>query len=367
MKHIELIELIYKYRHTIDEAFGGEPISELPNRLIQDAAIFQRVAKEYELSDSYIQFANAMLKRVDANYTFGDYKPEIKRLMQYKADYLETQDAHILLRIKELARTLYKKIEQRDILINARINDIISDNDLSIELIIKDAKDIDERITDLIEAHAQNLKILGTELRGLDDALDEMLKDISIDLLPFIENIHLYNNRLSDFILRTQKRKEQNKKLASLSNKIIKEQDHELKSLLLSNPQLYHHTLVKKRNIKYLPSSMELGRATFVAALGKILYIEKASRKAVVEKPYKKSQTVKLQVVRLELIQQDINADQPADIYNYILEHPEIRKFTEDQTIYAFKAYLTIVQNNRKNITLERDYNNNNIRITKWI
>lgn len=367
MKHIELIELIYKYRHTIDAAFSGETIKELPSKLIQDAAIFQRVAKEYELSDSYVQFANAMLKRVDANYTFGDYKPEIKRLMQYRADYLERKDTEILSRIKELVRTLYKKIEQRDILINARINDIISDNDLSIELVIEDAKDIDTRIIDLIEAHAQNLKILGSELRGLDEGLDEMLVDIGLDLLPFTENIHLYNDRLSDFILRTQKRKEQNKKLASLSNKIIKEQDHELKSLLLSNPQLYYHTLTKRNHIKHLPSSIELRKTSFVTALSKLLHIKKASRQAIVNKPYKKSQTVKLQAVKLEVIEQDILSHKPDDIYEYILQHPEIQKFPKDQTLYAFKAYLTIIQNHRENIALKRDYNSNNIRITQWI
>lgn len=371
MKHIELIELLYKHRHLIDEAFRGENVRDLPRELVEEAAIFQRVAKQYELSDSYVQFANAMLKRVNANYTFGDYNEEIKLLMRQKNDYLETKDKHLLIRMKELVRTLYKKIEQRDILINARINDIVNDNDLSIDLIIKDAKEVDERIAELINAHSDNLKILGKELRSLDEELDNMLIDIGIDLLPLTENIHTYNKRLSDFILRTEKRKEQNRKLLSLSNKIIKETDHELKSLLLSNSQIYHHTLKERENgsVKYLPTSFDLKTPSFITSLAKLLKIEKTARLAVVEKPYKVSQSIEIKAVRLEIIQRDISMNKPEDLYEYIQHHDEIKKFNEENLCksHAFKTYLTIVQNNRENIILETHYNSNNIRIARWI
>ena len=282
MRHMELIELIYKHRDLINKAFSGEPIQEIPRELINDVAIFQKVAKQYELSDSYVQFANTMLKRVDANYTFGDYNEEIKLLMKQKNDYLESNEKIILARMEKLVRTLYKKIQQRDILISARINDIVNDNELSIELIVKDAKEIDERITELVVAHTENLKVLGKELRGLDDKFDEVLVDIGLDMLPFTENIHTYNKRLSDFILRTKKRKIQNKKLFALSNKIIKESDHQLKSLLLSNPKLYYHTLKEKKKsiIKYMPDTIELKKATFLDTLLKALKLKKTQKKA---------------------------------------------------------------------------------------
>lgn len=371
MKHIELIELIYKYRYIIDEAFKGEKIQELPSELIDDISIFQKVAKQYELSDSYVQFANAMLKRVDANYTFGDYNEEIKLLVKQKSDYLETNDKNILFRIKDLVRTLYKKIEQRDVLINARINDIINDNDLSIELIIKDAMDVDNRIAELIEAHSQNLKILGNELRGLDKEVDNMLIDIGLDIIPFTQNIHKYNTRLSDFILKTEKRKEQNKKLSSLSNKIIKEQDNQLKSLLLSNHQIYHHTIKHKKtgNIKYFPNPIELKKTSFIDTLSKILRIEKVNRSTDTKKPYKKSTNIELKAIRIDIIQKDILTNKPSDIYKFILQHPEIEKFKEDnlEKSSAFKTYLTIIQNNREHIDLETKFNNSNIRVAKWI
>jgi len=371
MKHIDLIKTLYANRHLIDSAFNGEDIENLPSELIDDIGVFQKVAKKYELSDMYVQFANTMLKRVDANYTFGDYNEEIKLLIKQKEDYLGTGDLDILNRIKSLVRTLYKKIEQRDILINARINDIINDNDLSIERIIKDAQDVDSRIGELIEAHSENLKIFGKELRGIDDELDEILVSISIDMLPFTNNIHQYNKRLSDFILRTEKRKQENKKLSSLAFKIIKEQDYELKSLLLSNTQLYHHTIKERRIgfVQYLPNLLELKRTTFLEALSRVINVQKVERKANNEKPYKISDETTFKAVKLDNIYQDINKDKPEDVYKYILKHKEIIKFKEDGTDknYAFKTYLTVVQDERNNIVFNKNFNNKQIRIAKWI
>lgn len=370
MKHLDLISLLYKYRDVIDRAYNGEFIEDLPSELVKEMPIFQQVAKKYELSDSYIQFANTMLKRVDANYRFGDYNEEIKLLIEQKEIYQETKDKEVLYRMKGLARTLYKKIEQRDILINARINDIVNDNDLSIELIIKDAQDVDNRIAELINAHADNLKVLGVHLRGLDDSLDEILINIGLDLIPLTENIHLYNNKLSDFILRTEKRKRENKKLMSLANKIIKEQDHELKSLLLSNPPLYFHTLVERKNgnIKYYPTQLELKKDSFLELFAKSLDIKTVEKKAQVSKPYVQTETVVLKAVNIKKIEKDVSKDKPKNIYEYILSHPEIEKFKPEQQekIFAFKAYLTIVQSYRDNIAFESTYSNN-VKVARWI
>ena len=136
--------------------------------------------------------------------------------------------------------------------------------------LIKDALEIDARITELIAAHSDNLKIFSSQLRGLDDELDKILVDIGLDLIPLTENIHLYNDKLSDFILRTEKRKRENKQLMSIANKVIKEQDYELKSLLLSNHQIYHHTIKEQKtgNIKFYPwinNSVDIGSSEVIS------------------------------------------------------------------------------------------------------
>ncbi len=370
MKHIDLILLLYKHREIINKAYLGESFEDLPKELVKDTLMFQKVGKYYELSDIYLEFANTMLKKVDANYRFGDYNDEIKLLIELKETYQETKDRTILARIKSAVKTLYKKIEQRDILINYRINDIVNNNDLSIELIIKEALDVDERISELIVAHSENLKILGVELRGLDEGLDEILIDIGLDLIPLTENIHIFNNKLSEFILRTKKRKRENKQLMAIANKIIKEQDHELKALLLSNHEIYHHTLKNRKNgaIRSFPEPFELKKDSFLDLLAKSLEIQRVEKKAIVSKPYEKSHDVIFKSINLKKIEEDIFVNKPQNIYEFILSHSEIEKFKPEnqEKIFAFKAYLTIVQNYRENIALEPNYSNN-IKVAKWI
>ncbi|NUW27244.1 hypothetical protein HUX57_11310 [Arcobacter butzleri] len=370
MKHKELILLLYKHRDLINRAYNGEEIENIPSELTKDIPIFQRVAKVYELSDIYMQFANTMLKRVDANYRFGDYNEEIKLLIEQKEIYEDSKDREILSRMKDLVRTLYKKIEHRDSLINSRINDIISDNNLSIELIIKDARDVEERIYELIDAHSENLNILGVQLKGLDDNLDEILINIGLDLIPLTENIHFYNQKLSDFILRTEKRKLENKQLLSLSNKIMKEQDHDLKSLLLSNHNIYHHTIKERSNgnLKTLPTSLELARDSFINLISSVLDIKKVDKRTITNKPYKKSEDTILKSVNLKKVKADLFEAKPGNIYEFILSHGEIQKFRPENQdkIFAFKVYLTIVQDYRANIELEENYYNN-IKVAKWI
>jgi len=370
MKHLDLILLLYKYRNEIDKAFNGETIENPPKELRKEVPIFQKVAKKYELSDSYLQFANTMLKRVDANYRFGDYNEEIKLLIGLKDQYQDTKEKELLSRMKKLARTLYKKIEERDRHINARISDIVSDNDLSIELIIKDAQDIDNRITELIAAHSDNLKVLGEQLRGIDEELDEILIDIGLDLIPFTQNIHLYNDKLSDFILRTEKRKRENKKLLAIANKIIKEQDHELKSLLLSHHAVYHHTLKEKKTgtIKHYPAEFELKKESFLELLSNALQIHRVEKKAPTIKPYSKTEDTVLKAVNIKKIEQDILKDKPSNIFEYLLSHPQIKKFEpeKEEKIFAFKVYLTLVQNFKENVKLQSTYSNN-IKVAQWI
>jgi hypothetical protein len=367
---MDLILLLYKYRDEIDKAFNGEEIEELPKELYKDVPIFQKPDKKFELSVSYLQFANSMLERIDANYRFGDYNEEIKLLIQLKESYLESKEKELLSRMKKLARTLYKKIEERDRHISARINDIVSDNDLNIELIIKDAQDIDNRITELISAHSDNLEVLSEYLRGVDEELDEVLIDIGLNLIPLTQNIHLYNDKLSDFILRTEKRKRENKQLMAIANKIIKEQDHELKSLLLSHHELYHHTVKEKKSgmVKHYPAEFELKKDSFLELLVSALQIERVQKKAPTTKPYTKPQDTVLKAVNIKKIEQDIAKEKPQNLFEYLLSHPEIKKFQpqNQEKIFAFKVYLTIVQNFRENIRLQSKYASN-IKVAQWI
>jgi chemotaxis regulatin CheY-phosphate phosphatase CheZ len=372
MRHIDLIEIIYKNREIIDQAFRGDTIDNPPKELTEEVTIFQKVAKKYELNTSYIDFANTMLKRISANYTFGDYNEEIKLLVRLKEDYLQNQKKDILNRMKDLVKTLYKKVEIRDIAINAKVNDIILDAASDLEIILKEAEDVAKRIDELMIANSTNQKVLGVELREIDDEFNQLLTDISIDLYILSENIYGYHQRLSEFILQTEKTKRQNKKIASLGNKILKEDDRELEMLLISRPERYYHTIEDSRKgfIKHILAKEETSKKEFINNLSSQIDVVPPKRKAPTSyKPYSQEEAGDLKGINIKKIQNDIIQSKPNDMFLFILAHNEIEKFKIDNLdlTMAFKTFMTIVQEGRENIILSENYNTYRIKEIKWI
>lgn len=370
MTHINLLEAICKYKDTIDKAYIEGEVFDIPAELIQ-CGIFRKIGKEYKLADSYIQFANTMLKRADIDITFGNYIEEQKKLKELKDKYQESKNPEYLERIKRLSGKLYERLSDRDIGINARVNDIISDSKLDIETIIKDAEDIDNRIAELIEENV-NIRVLFSEhLMSIDDGeLKNLLVDIGLDTEGLNKNIHAYIQRLDDFILRTKKRKEQNDKLASIANKIMNEKDEDLVSILLSSASTLHHTIRDgKKSIKFIPKEFHINNGNFIDTLNDLLTIEKVSKKAPKENCYKKEKPIKQKSINIEKLLEDICISKPADIYLYISKHKEIAQFdtSEDIEMFSFQVYLTIVLENGKNIKLSNKFNKKNIRIARWM
>lgn len=124
----------------------------------------------------------------------------------------------------------------------------------------------------------------------------------------------------------------------------------------------------KSGNIKYYPTQLELKKDSFLELFSNSLVMQTVEKKAHVSKPYIQIETVVLKAVNIKKIEKDISKDKPTNIYEYILTHPEIEKFKPEQQekIFAFKAYLTIVQNYRDNIAFESTYSNN-VKVARWI
>lgn len=370
MTHIELLEIICKHKNTIDRAYIENEIFDIPIDLIH-CGIFRKVGKEYKLADAYIQFANIMLRRADIDVTFGNYIEEQKKLMELKIEYLKSNEPQYINRIKVLVGKLYERLSDRDIGISAKVNDIISDNKLSIEVIIKEAEDVDKRIAELISENINIRILLNEELMSIENKeLKELLVDIGIEMEILNNNIHAYIQRLSNFILRTKKRKEQNNKLVSIANKIMIQKDEDLTSLLISNAYYCHHTIREgKKNIKFLPKEAHINKDNFVEALNGVLFIEKTSRKAPKENNYRIDEPIKQKAINIEKLLEDIINAKPNDIYKFISSHNELTQFNTDEDIkmFSFQAYLTIILENYNNVDLTELFNENNIRIAKWI
>jgi hypothetical protein len=370
MTHIELLNIICKNKDKIDKAYIDGEVHDIPLDLIR-SGIFRKIGRVYKLAETYNEFANIMLKKADIDIVFGNYIEEQKKLMKLKEEYLKSGELQYLNRIKVLVGKLYERLYDRDIGINAKVNDIISDNKLSIELIIKEAEDVDKRIAELIDENI-NIRILfNKEIMSIDNQeLKELLVDIGIEMEILNNNIHAYMQRLSDFILRTKKRKEQNNKLASIANKIMNQKDEDLTYLLISNAQHYHHTIqYGKKNIKFLPKESHINKDNFIDALNNVFTVEKTSRKAPKKNNYKIDEPIEQKAINIEKLLEDIIKAKPDDIYKFISKHSELTQFNIDKDIqmFSFQAYLTIVLENYNNVDLTELFNENNIRIAKWI
>jgi len=370
MTHIELLEIICKHKNTIDKAYIESEILDIPKELIH-CGIFRKIGKEYKLADTYIQFANIMLKRADIDATFGNYIEEQKKLIKLKNEYLKSGEPQYLNRIKTLVGKLYERLSDRDIGINAKVNNIISDNKLSIEAVIKEAEDVDKRIAELIDENINIRTLLNEELMSIDNReLKDLLVDIGIEMEILNNNIHAYIQRLSDFILRTKKRKEQNNKLASIANKIMIQKDEDLTYLLISNAENHHHTIRDaKRSIKFIPKESHIDKDNFIEAINNVLTLEKASRKAPIENNYEIGKPIEQKAININKLLKDIKKVKPDDIFTYISSHSELTQFNTDKDIkmFSFQAYITIILENSNNVELTELFNENNIRIAKWI
>lgn len=368
MTHIELLEIICKYKDKIDKAYIEGEIFDIPADLIH-CGIFKKVGKEYKLADIYIQFANIMLKKADIDIIFGDYTQEQKKLIRLKEDYLKSGDFGYLDRIKTLVGKLYERLHSRDIMINAKVNDIIFDNEQSIENIIKEAEDVDKRIAELIDENA-NIRNLFDDIMSINDQnLKELLVDIGVEVEILNNNIHMNFQRLNEFILRSTKQKIQNDKLALIANKIMNQKDEDLASLLFSNAQYFHHTIQNDKKIKFLPNERHIENDNFIDFLNGNFNIEKINKNAPKENNYKIDEPIKQKAINIEKLLKDIIKAKPDDIYKFISKHSELTQFNIDNEnqMFSFQVYLTIVLENYDNINITEFFNENNIRIAKWI
>ncbi len=113
MKHIELIELIYKNRDVIDSVYRGEKIFTI-NRVLEDTTLFIKFGEEYKLNRNYINFINSILQRVDYDIIFGNYENEYKELVKSRDRFIKTKKDFYKISILRLIEDLYYKFSNRD-------------------------------------------------------------------------------------------------------------------------------------------------------------------------------------------------------------------------------------------------------------
>ena len=354
MTHKELIELIYKYKEYLNEAFINNKLSSAPDELVEINLII-KVANKYKLNQMYQRFVYAILDRIDYSVVFQDYIKEHKELVRLINRFKLNKNEYYKDRILELCEDLYLKFFERDRQIRKKILDLYQEQTLEIELILNEANDILAQIGELIEANKNILKTFD-ELKKIDTAFRAKLVLLDEGFLEFVNNIHLFIKDLSKFINQTKIKRAQNKKFLKLSNDILNEKDIKLNDFLELNSEFlcFNIKYSKKNKIFYLmePENKELKK------LLKELKLQKAPKriKKIKIKEIKKE---KLDLIDLDKILSDLQKEGTNDLFLYLMD--KVQKDINE----VFKVFLQLLS--YKNVEYKNEFNKFNIKVVKWI
>jgi len=363
MRHIELIELIYKNREIIDRAYRGDKIFSL-NRSIEDLTLFIKVGDEYRLNRNYINFVNSILQRVDYDIIFSNYEEEYKELIKNRNRFLKTKKDIYKKSILKFIEDLYYKFSNRDREITLLLLKLENDRSLDIDILIEKSYDILEKINEFIDANQKIRRAFRVELRGIDFEIDRLLEAISINIFEFIDNIDGYISRLNSFVLQTKRKREVNRKIIQLSNLILEEKSNSLDEyLFLHSSELYHSLLRSQKNRVFVyPDERNINKISKeIKIVLENINIKRPKR----DKPIKKQKQEILNLIDIDKIIEDLRRDGSRDIFISILKHSQLDRFQEERLIEeAFKIFLQLTR--EKNIKFIREFNQYGVRIARW-
>jgi len=369
MTHIELISLLNRHKRVINQAYLGEIPTQIDKELF-DAEIFIRINSRVILNESYIQFINAILKRVEYGIIFGDYQEELKQLVEYKSHFLQTKDRVYLTRIYKGIENIYLKIKRRDSDINTLVLKIIHENRLNLEVIVKDATDILSRIEELYSASHQTYNILSKDIKGLDYEIDSLILDVKLDIQIYSENLHKYIVKLSNFIRRSRRKREQNNKISSIAQRILLGDIDELEAFLRSDTKMFHHTIgvIKREKVKTSPAPKDIDSKNFQKLAEELFSFTPIKANKTPRIVYKKTQKNNKKILNYKKLLTDIRTTKPEDIFEFIFLHDEIEKFDEsDRLGEAFKTFLVIILEEKNNTKIQDSFNKYKTRRVSWI
>lgn len=363
MKHIELLKLLHDNRDSIDRAYRHDYVLNVSQELL-DSTLFVKINERYKLNKNYLNFVDSVLQRIDYSIIFGDYEKEYKELVKNKKRYQESSSEFHKNAILKLIEDLYQKFTNRDREIEILLLRLENDTSLDIDILLQNAGDILEKISELISANEKIGSFFRGDLRGVDEAIDTLLQSISVDILKYIQNIDSYIKEINQFIVQTKKRRFLNKQIIKLSNMILDEDATKVDEYLTLHHKTLYHTIQKsqKNRIYAFVDDKEIVRLKKeLKILLSTLEISKPLKSSTI-KPQTKE---KLEIIDIDKILTELESKKSDDIFLFLKSHTELSKYRDSELINeAFKLYLQIITDER--VVFERDFNNYGIKVAKW-
>ena len=363
MKHIDLLKLVNDNKELIDRAYRENYVENAGEELTH-STLFVKINENYKLNKNYLNFVDSVLQRVDYSIIFGDYEKEYKELVKAKNRYLESSHEFYKKTIITLIENLYFKFYNRDREIQILLLRLENDTSLDIDILIENASDILEKVDELISANEKIGLFFREDLRGVDRAVDKLLKSISVDILNYIENIDIYIKQINQFIVQTKNRRVQNKNIIKLSNMILDEDVKRLDEYLTLHYKNHYYTVALSQKNRVVALADDKDTHKISRELKTILSDIKVTKpvKSSAIKPQAKE---RLEIVDINRIIQDLTESESEDIFMFIRSHSELSKYQETElTEEAFKLYLQISADSR--IVFGRDFNTYGVKVAKW-
>lgn len=375
--HKKLINLIYNNLDVIDRAYNGENIVDIESKLIQ-SRLFIKIDGIYKLNSAYVSFMDTMLGRIDASIIFSDYSKELITLSKLKESYEETNNEYYLQEIIHLIESIYLNFENKNQNITSLVSNLVADNDLDIDIQIKRAEDSLEKLEKIIEETKETREHLNEEIIGLSLKIDHLCFVTKAKMTEYSTNIKNNINKLEEYIRRSKNKKEQNSKLMSLSYKLINHKRNRLDDILQAKTQDLHFTFTPRKakvkvHIDFAHISQNKMNDNAILRLKEQVRLLIKGKNLKKPKPPKvivtEQKVIERKIVSFDKIINDLEVHKPTDLYNFIRQHEEIKKFMskEVEDIRAFETFLKIVTRKGDSLNFTDRFNEDKVRSIKWI
>lgn len=374
MTHKDLISLIYKNRNEIDDAYRHERDKEYftgVNEKLFELGIFKKFGKKIILNKNYKSFVDGAINRVNIFQSFDNYDKDISALKKLKSDFETTQKSFYKDELLYLIEEIFDKIDTQDRTISKLVDNLVSELDFDIDILISRSEDVLKELKELISATGAIIEVLNKKIIGNDEEIDSHAKDLLYNIEGYISNIDSYCVRVSEIIRMNRLKKAQNKKLKKLSKLIFENRDEILIDYLKDNYHSLAFTMPRMVTLANIQNERVQARVT--RKVKEVLDIKPDIRE------YKKAQIGEVKYeeivyIDLENIVEDLNREGCEDLFNYIKSHKELQNYIKYENLSeeesfeeTFKNFLTIVIPRSKNLEVTNRYNEDNIRIVKWI
>ncbi len=358
MQHIDLLNLLCKYKDLINQAYLQGSVQVANEELIQ-AGLFLKTSKGYRLNKSYIDFTNLLLQRVDYSIVFSDYEKEYKELLYAKKRFVQTKQPHFKEKMVHLIEDIYLKFINRDNEIKAMLIKMEHEHSLEIDILIDEAVRVLQKIKEIVKANENIQRGFSKELYNIDKEIDEALDFANKEIFRCIVNIEGYIDWLNRFIVQTKRKRRQNRALMHLSSQILQEKDIFLTQYLLQKHTKLYAT-IKQKKIKPYPSYLDTKKVT--KRLKEAIKFAKTQplKRSVQIRPIKKEP---LKAIDLALLLEDLDRQKPKDLYMFLLDHPQFMLF-ENKHNEAFRIFLYLL--GYKNAIIQKEFNKKGIRVVSW-